>query len=59
MFIDQCLSPRLERRLSASGDHDAMHLRVYGRLRERDGQVPANCLRKSRTIFTDGADAGR
>jgi predicted nuclease of predicted toxin-antitoxin system len=55
LFIDECLSPRLAARLNASGEHEAMHPRDYGRLGERDDQVLARCLEESRTIVTENA----
>lgn len=55
LFIDECLSPRLAARLNASGEHDALHPRDYGRLGERDDQVLARCLEEGRTIVTENA----
>jgi predicted nuclease of predicted toxin-antitoxin system len=55
LFIDECLSPRLAARLNASGEHDALHPRDYGRLGERDDQVLAHCLQEARTIVTQNA----
>jgi predicted nuclease of predicted toxin-antitoxin system len=55
LFIDECLSPRLAARLNASGEHDAMHPRDYGRLGERDDRVLAFCVADSRTIVTENA----
>jgi predicted nuclease of predicted toxin-antitoxin system len=55
LFIDECLSPILARRLSDSGLHDALHPRDYGRLGEPDHIVLQRCLDESRAIVTQNA----
>lgn len=54
-FIDECLSPALAQRLNATGDHDALHPRDYGRLGERDDTVLRRCLDEDRIIVTENA----
>ncbi|MBX3484273.1 DUF5615 family PIN-like protein [Phenylobacterium sp.] len=55
LFIDECLSPVLAKRLNDSGRHDALHPRDYGRLGEPDHVVLQRCLDESRTIVTQNA----
>lgn len=55
LFIDECLSPVLAARLNATGLHDALHPRDYGRLGEPDHLVLRRCLLESRTIVTQNA----
>ncbi len=55
LFIDECLSPVLAARLNATGLHDALHPRDYGRLGEPDHLVLRRCLLEGRTIVTQNA----
>jgi predicted nuclease of predicted toxin-antitoxin system len=55
LFIDECLSPVLARRLNETGLHDAVHPRDLGRLGEPDHAVLQLCIRDSRTIVTVNA----
>lgn len=55
LFIDECLSPELARRLNATGEHDAVHPRDMGRLGEPDHVVLARCLTEDRVIVTENA----
>lgn len=55
LFIDECLSPELARRLTATGEHDATHPRDRGRLGEPDHMVLARCVTEDRTIVTQNA----
>jgi predicted nuclease of predicted toxin-antitoxin system len=55
LFIDECLSPELARRLNESGEHDALHPRDIGRLGEADRVVLARCLAEDRVIVTENA----
>lgn len=55
LFIDECLSPQLARRLNATGDHDALHPRDMGRLGESDHVVLARCIAEDRVIVTENA----
>ena len=55
LFIDECLSPVLAKRLNDSGFHDAAHPRDYGRLGDPDHVVLQRCLTESRTIVTENA----
>jgi predicted nuclease of predicted toxin-antitoxin system len=55
LFIDECLSPVLARRLNETGLHDAVHPRDLGRLGEPDHAVLQRCIRDSRTIVTVNA----
>ena len=55
LFIDECLSPLLARRLNETGRHDARHPRDYGRLGEPDHLVLRRCLDESRVMVTENA----
>jgi predicted nuclease of predicted toxin-antitoxin system len=55
LFIDECLSPVLAKRLNDSGLHDALHPRDYGRLGDPDHVVLQRCMDESRTIVTENA----
>ena len=55
LFIDECLSPTLARRLNESGVHEAVHPLDVGRRGERDDQVFARCLAEDRVIVTENA----
>lgn len=55
LFIDECLSPHLARRLNEEGEHDATHPRDMGRLGEPDHVVLARCLDEDRAIVTENA----
>ncbi len=55
LFIDECLSPELARRLNETGIHDAIHPRDYGRLGEPDHLVLRRCLDEDRVIVTQNA----
>jgi predicted nuclease of predicted toxin-antitoxin system len=55
LFIDECLSPDLAKRLNDSGLHDALHPRDYGRLGDPDHVVLQRCLDDGRTIVTANA----
>ena len=44
LFIDECLSPTLARRLNESGVHEAVHPIDIGRRGERDDTVLERCL---------------
>jgi predicted nuclease of predicted toxin-antitoxin system len=55
LFIDECLSPELAKRLNETGVHDAVHPRDYGRLGEPDHIVLRRCLDEDRTIVTQNA----
>ena len=55
LFIDECLSPVLAARLNATGLHDALHPRDYGRLGEPDHLVLRRCLLEGWTIVTQNA----
>ncbi|MGO4175847.1 DUF5615 family PIN-like protein [Bosea sp. TAF32] len=55
LFIDECLSPQLARRLNEEGRHDATHPRDKGRLGEPDHVVLARCLDEDRAIVTENA----
>jgi predicted nuclease of predicted toxin-antitoxin system len=55
VFIDECLSPILAKRLNDSGLHDAAHPRDYGRLGDPDHVVLQRCLAQGRTIVTENA----
>jgi predicted nuclease of predicted toxin-antitoxin system len=55
LFIDECLSPTLARRLNESGEHDAVHPLDIGRRGERDDIVIERCLVEDRVIVTENA----
>lgn len=55
LFIDECLSPQLARRLNEDGAHNAIHPRDMGRLGEPDHVVLARCLDEDRAIVTENA----
>jgi predicted nuclease of predicted toxin-antitoxin system len=55
LFIDECLSPQLARRLNETGEHDAVHPRDRGRLGEPDHVVLARCVAEDRAIVTENA----
>jgi predicted nuclease of predicted toxin-antitoxin system len=55
LFIDECLSPELAKRLNETGNHDAIHPRDYGRLGEPDHLVLRRCLDEDRVIVTQNA----
>ena len=55
LFIDECISPELARRLNEAGLHEAIHPRDYGRLGEPDHIVLRRCLDEDRTIVTQNA----
>lgn len=55
LFIDECLSPELARRLNVTGFHDAIHPRDFGRLGEYDHLVLRRCLDEDRVIVTQNA----
>ena len=55
LFIDECLSPILARRLNRSGMHDAIHPLDLGRCGERDHKVLERCIAEDRVIVTGNA----
>jgi len=55
VFIDECLSPALARRLNESGEHDAIHPLDVGRRGEPDHIVLRRCLSEDRVIVTENA----
>lgn len=55
LFVDECLSPVLAKRLNETGLHDALHPRDYGRLGDPDYVVLQRCLDDGRTIVTENA----
>jgi predicted nuclease of predicted toxin-antitoxin system len=55
-FIDDCVSPSLDRHLNKSGLHDAIHPRDRGRLREPDRVVFARAIAEDRIVVTENAD---
>jgi predicted nuclease of predicted toxin-antitoxin system len=55
LFIDECLSPALARRLNESGEHDAIHPLNVGRRGEPDHVVVQRCLSEDRVIVTENA----
>jgi len=55
-FIDECISPALARALNSSGEHDAIHPRDRGRLRESDHAVFKFAIDEDRIIVTENAD---
>jgi predicted nuclease of predicted toxin-antitoxin system len=55
LFIDECLSPLLARRLNATGEHDAIHPLDVGRRGEPDYKVLERCLAEDRVIVTENA----
>lgn len=55
LFINECLSPQLARRLNEEGQHDTTHPRDMGRLGEPDHVVLARCLDEDRAIVTENA----
>jgi predicted nuclease of predicted toxin-antitoxin system len=55
LFIDECLSPTLARRLNESGVHEAVHPLDVGRRGERDHNVLERCLAEDRVIVTGNA----
>jgi predicted nuclease of predicted toxin-antitoxin system len=54
LFIDECLSPQLARRLAQAG-YVAIHPLDYGRTGELDHQVLQRCLDEDLTIVTENA----
>lgn len=55
LFIDECLSPELARRVNIGGEFTAVHPRDLGRLREPDHLVLKRCLDEDRVIVTENA----
>lgn len=55
LFIDECLSPELARRLNEAGAYSAVHPRDYGRLGEPDHVVLRRCLDEDLVIVTQNA----
>jgi predicted nuclease of predicted toxin-antitoxin system len=55
LFIDECLSPALARRLNETGEHEAVHPLDVGRRGEPDHKVLDRCLAEDRTIVTGNA----
>lgn len=55
LFVDECLSPELARRLNATGQHDALHPRNVGRLGEPDHVILTRCVAEDRVIVTENA----
>ena len=55
LFIDECLSPTLARRLNESGTHEAVHPLDIGRRGERDHSVLERCLAEDWVIVTGNA----
>jgi predicted nuclease of predicted toxin-antitoxin system len=55
LFIDECLSPTLARRLSESGAHDAVHPLDVGRRGESDHGIVERCVADDRIIVTGNA----
>jgi predicted nuclease of predicted toxin-antitoxin system len=55
LFVDECLSPELARRLNATGEHDALHPRNVGRLGEPDHVILTRCVAEDRVIVTENA----
>jgi predicted nuclease of predicted toxin-antitoxin system len=55
LFIDECLSPLLARRLNATGLHEAIHPLDVGRRGEPDYKVLERCLAEDRVIVSENA----
>jgi predicted nuclease of predicted toxin-antitoxin system len=55
LFIDECLSPQVARRLAEAG-YVAVHPRDYGRRGELDHEVLQRCLDEDLTIVTENAN---
>lgn len=55
LFIDECLSPELARRINEGGEFEAIHPRDRGRLRDKDARVLQRCLEEDRVIVTENA----
>jgi predicted nuclease of predicted toxin-antitoxin system len=55
LFIDECLSPMLARRLNESAVHEAVHPLDIGRRGEHDSSVVERCLAEDRVIVTGNA----
>jgi predicted nuclease of predicted toxin-antitoxin system len=55
LFIDECVSPLLARRLNAAGLHEAVHPLDVGRYGEADHKVLERCLAEDRIIVTENA----
>jgi predicted nuclease of predicted toxin-antitoxin system len=55
LFIDECLSPLLARRLNATGWHEATHPIDVGRRGEPDYKVLERCLAEDRIIVSENA----
>jgi predicted nuclease of predicted toxin-antitoxin system len=56
LFIDECLSPQLAKRLNETGEHDAIHPLHVGRRGERDNTVLARCIQEDRVIVTENGE---
>jgi predicted nuclease of predicted toxin-antitoxin system len=55
LFIDECLSPTLARRLNQSGVHEAVHPLDVGRRGESDHRIVDRCVADDRIIVTGNA----
>jgi predicted nuclease of predicted toxin-antitoxin system len=55
LFIDECLSPTLARRLNESGAHEAVHPLDVGRRGESDHTIVQRCVAEDRIIVTGNA----
>ena len=55
LFVDECLSPTLARRLNETGEHDAVHPLDVGRRGEPDHKLLERCLAEDRVIVTGNA----
>src|SRR5687767_12812385 len=55
LFVDECVSPELARRINAGGRYEAIHPRDYGRSGELDHEVLQRCLAEDRVIVTENA----
>jgi predicted nuclease of predicted toxin-antitoxin system len=55
LFIDECLSPSLARRLNVTGEHEAIHPLDVGRRGEADYKVIERCLAEDRIIVSENA----
>jgi len=55
LFIDECLSPTLARRLNETGELEAVHPLDVGRRGESDRKVLERCLAEDRVIVTGNA----
>ena len=54
-YIDECLSPVLARDLNRNDEHDAIHPRDRGRLREPDHIVFARSIEEDRILVTENS----